>query len=119
MLAAFHGSLMASRAGGLGLFFRIVDLVAVVALKWLMRSRRPRRLRQRRFILMAGNALFIGGYQLAVTKIMAAGASQGFHFRKHVICVGMTVDAGLLLRLRLMALEGMAGKALDIFLEPV
>jgi hypothetical protein len=44
VLAALHGSLVAFRAGGLCPFFGMVDLVAVVAFKRLMRSRRACRL---------------------------------------------------------------------------
>ena len=68
---------------------------------------------------MACDALFITGHHWAVAKAVAVGANQSFHFRKHVICLSVTVDAGLLLRFRLVELEGMACKALDIFLEPV
>ena len=42
VLAAFHGALVALCAGGLGFYFGVVDLVAVVALKRLMRSRHAR-----------------------------------------------------------------------------
>ena len=38
MLAALHGTLMAFGAGGLGFSIGIVDLMAVVAFKRLMRS---------------------------------------------------------------------------------
>ena len=119
MLAAFHGSLVALRAGGSGFFFGIVDLVAVVAFERLMRSRRARWLCQRRFILMACDALFIARYQWPVAEAVAVGANQRLHFRKHVVCMRMTIDADLLFRFRLVSLEGMAGGALDTFFEPV
>jgi hypothetical protein len=68
---------------------------------------------------VAFNTFFIAGRQLAGPEVVAIGASQPLHFRKHVCCVGMTVDAYLLYRFRLVALEGMTGSALNIFLEPV
>ena len=119
MLTAFHGALMAFRAGGLRLFFEIVNLVAVIAFKWLMRPRRACRLCQGRFVLVALDAFFIGGHQSTRPEVVAVDARQDFHFREHVCCVGVTVEAGILFWLRLMVLEGMAGGALDIFLEPV
>ena len=37
VLAAAHGALMAFRAGGFCRLFRVMDLMAIVAFKWLMR----------------------------------------------------------------------------------
>jgi hypothetical protein len=119
MLAALHGTLMAFRTGGAGGLFGVMDLMAVVAFKRLMRPRRPRRLGQRRFVLVAPDAFPVSGNQLAGTEVMAVGASQFFHLRNHIGCLGVTTNAYTLLRLRLVALEGMAGGALDVFLEPV
>ena len=119
MLAALHGSLVAFRAGGLCLFFGIVHLMAVVALKRLMRSRRARRLSQRRFFGVALDTLFIAGHQPTCPEIMAVGTSHILHFWKHVFRVGMTVHAEFLLGIELVQFDGMAGGALDVFLEPV
>ena len=119
MLAALHRALMALCAGGLGFYFWVVDLVAVVALERLVRPGRARRLCQRRFIFMALDAFFIAGHQSAGPEIMAVGTRHILHFWNHVFSVGMAVHAELLLGIELMQFDGMAGGALDVFLEPV
>ena len=119
VLAALHGALVALCAGGGRYFFWMMDLMAVVAFKRLMRSRRAHRLSQGRFVLVALDAFFIAGYQPTGPEIMTVGAGHVLHFWKHIFCVGMTVHAELLLGIELVQCDGMAGGALDVFLEPV
>jgi hypothetical protein len=68
---------------------------------------------------VALDAFFISGHQPAGPEVMAVGAGHVLHFWDHVFRVSMTADAYLLLRFRLVALKGVAGGALDTFLEPV
>ncbi len=68
---------------------------------------------------MTLDALFIAGHQSAGPEIMAVGAGHVFHFGDHVFRVGMAVHAELLLGVELVQFNGMAGGALDVFLEPV
>ncbi len=119
MLAALHGSPVALCARSLCRLFRVMHLMAVVAFKRLMRSRRARRLGQRRFVLVALDAFLVSGYQPAGPEVMAGGAGHVLHLGKHVFCVSMTVHAEFLLGIELMQFDGMARGALDVFLEPV
>ncbi len=68
---------------------------------------------------MALDTLLISGYQLAGPEVMAAGAGHVLHFWDHVFRLGMAVHAELLLGSELVQFDGMAGGALDTFLEPV
>ena len=119
MLAAPHGSLMAPGAGGLGLLFRIMDLVAGVAFERLMRPGGARRLCQRRFFGVTLDTFFISRHQPAGPEIVATGAGHVLHFREHVFRVGMAIHAELLIGFELVQFDGMTGGALDVFLEPV
>lgn len=68
---------------------------------------------------MANDAFFIAGYQPTRPEIMAVGAGHVLHFWDHVFGVGMAVHAEFLLGIELVQFDGMAGGALNIFLEPV
>ena len=119
MLAAAHGSLMAPGAGGLRLLFGIMDLVAGVAFERLMRPGGARRLCQGRFFGVALDTFLISRHQPAGPEIVAVAAGHVLHFREHVFRVGVAIHAEFLLRVELVQFDGMAGGALDVFLEPV
>ncbi len=68
---------------------------------------------------MALDTLLISGYQLAGPEVMAASAGHVLHFWDHVFRLGMAVHAELLLGSELVQFDGMAGGALNTFLEPV
>lgn len=119
VLAAAHGALMAPGAGGPGLFFGIMHLMAGVAFERLMGPGGARRLCQGRFFRVALKAFFISRYQPARPEIVATRAGHVLHFGEHVFGLGMAIHTEFLFRSELMQFDGVAGGAFDVLLEPV